>query len=283
VPDGIGQLGVPSSPPQRVCLLMTVRNRTRYLEAAIRSVLTQTFGDLLLIIVDDGSTDDTALVAEGVVAASASSHGGGRGERIPWAIVVRRVHEGRFAALRHAHELAAEIAPDALLGWVDSDDLLVDTAVAETVEYLDAHPACAMVYTQHLLIDEQSRVRGVGPRCLLPYSERGLLLTFVTHHFRLFRPEVYHAVGGVDASFAAAGDYDFCLKISERASIEHLARPLYCYREHEDSISTGRQLEQVACTVRAIEAAMARRGLDRTLSLRVSLQPKFSLEERPRQ
>lgn len=250
---------------------MTVRNRTRYLEAAIRSVLTQTFGDLLLIVVDDGSTDDTAAVAERVVASSAGK---------ARAMVVRRAHEGRFAALRHAHELAAKIAPDALLGWVDSDDLLVDTAVAETVAYLDAQPACGMVYTQHLLIDEQSRVRGLGPRCLLPYSERGLLLTFLTHHFRLFRPEVYRAVGGVDASFAAAGDYDFCLKVSERASIEHLARPLYCYREHEDSISTGRQLEQVACTVRAIEAALARRGLAESLRLSVRLNPIFTLVDR---
>lgn len=259
--------------PPRVCLLMTTRNRERFLEASIRSVLTQTFADLLLIVVDDGSTDQTAAVAERVVASSAGAAG-------PRAMVVRRGHEGRFAALRHAHELAAEVAPGALLGWVDSDDLLVDTAVAETVAYLDAHPACGMVYTQHLLIDEQSRVRGLGPRCLLPYSERGLLLTFLTHHFRLFRPEVYRAVGGVDASFAAAGDYDFCLKVSERAKIEHLARPLYCYREHADSISTGRQLEQVACTARAIEAALVRRGLDRSLRLRVSLQPVFSLEER---
>jgi len=263
------------TPAPRVCLLLTVRNRSRFLPAAIRSVLTQTFPRFHLIIVDDGSTDDSAALAEYLAAQDAATF-----SAPPRITLIRSPHIGRFAALHLAHTIAHQLAPAALLGWIDSDDLLIDSALAETVAYLDTHPACGMVYTQHINIDEHNRTSGLGPRCLVPYTPQALLLDFLTHHFRLFRPELYHAIGGVDASFTAAGDYDFCLKASEHTSIEHLPRPLYCYRIHDDSISTARRLEQIAGAARAIEAALHRRGLSNRLRLKLTIQSSFELIDR---
>jgi len=253
---------------------MTLHNRARYVAAAIRSVLTQTMADFQLIIVDDGSTDEAPDIAEKLAREDLSQVGRHR------VIVERAGVIGRFAALRRAHEIAAEFAPKAMLGWVDSDDLLIDTALEETAAYLASQPACGMVYTQHLLIDENTRLGGLGPRCLATYSPEALLLDFLTHHFRLFRPEVYNLVGGVDASYHTAGDYDFCLRISERARIDHLPRPLYCYRVHADSISLARSAEQRTSAARAIEAALHRRGLADHLQLVVTPESMFELVPR---
>src|SRR5687768_15416452 len=48
----------------RVSVVMAVYNGARYLEAGIRSVVTQEFGDSELVIVDDGSTDSTREIAQ---------------------------------------------------------------------------------------------------------------------------------------------------------------------------------------------------------------------------
>jgi len=260
--------------PPSVCVLMTLHNRARYVGAAVRSVLTQTMSDFRLIIVDDGSTDQAPDIAEQLARDDQRSSGRDR-------VTVERAGAiGRFAALRRAHEIAEQLAPKALLGWVDSDDLLVDTALEETIAYLTNQPACGMVYTQHLLIDENTRLSGLGPRCLAKYSATALLLDFLTHHFRLFRPEVYKLVGGVDATYKTAGDYDFCLRVSEQARIDHLPRPLYCYRVHADSISLGRRAEQTTSAARAITAALNRRGLADRLQLVVTPSSTFELVPR---
>ena len=45
-----------------VSVLMSVHNGARYAEAAIDSILAQTFSDFEFIIVDDGSTDETPTI-----------------------------------------------------------------------------------------------------------------------------------------------------------------------------------------------------------------------------
>jgi glycosyltransferase involved in cell wall biosynthesis len=264
----------PSAPDISVCLLMTLHNRARFVPAAIRSVLTQTLSTFHLIVVDDGSSDQAPDLVAQLAAEDAARLGRSR------VTLIRSPRIGRFAALALAHDAAARLAPSALLGWVDSDDLLVDTALAETTAFLQTHPSCGMVYTQHIIIDEANRPQGLGPRCLVPYSPQALLLDFLTHHFRLFRPSLYRDIGGVDSSFTSAGDYDFCLKASERTTILHLPRPLYCYRVHPESISLARRDEQTANAARAIEAALVRRGLADRLRLLVTPDRRFQLVDR---
>src|SRR4051812_1768744 len=43
----------------RITVVMPVHNAGRFLDAAIRSIVTQTFSDFEFVIVDDGSTDES--------------------------------------------------------------------------------------------------------------------------------------------------------------------------------------------------------------------------------
>src|SRR5262249_1891037 len=142
--------------------------------------------------------------------------------------VVEAPHQGLVKSLA----AAGRLAQGELVGWIDSDDLLVKDALEHCVRELDSRPDAAMAYTQHVLIAENNRQHGLGRKCLIPYSPDALLVEFMTHHFRLFRKSVYEAVGGIDESLQTSPDYDFCLKVSETGTIIHLERPLYCYRVH---------------------------------------------------
>ncbi len=249
----------------RVSIVMPVHNRSRYVDGAIASVLAQSFRDFELIIWDDGSTDDTPAICDRLADADPR---------------VRVFHEPRRTTAP-AMKLALAHARGRFLGWVDSDDLLLPGALEQTVAHLAAHPACGMVYTDHVIMNDRGERGAVGRRCSIPYSPTRLLVDFMTFHFRLIRREAFDLAGGIDDRFSAAYDYDFCLRLSECARIDHLAVPLYAYRVHDDAISTSRRLEQIDMSALAVRLAMARRGMDTTHELNVEIIGKFSIRQRP--
>lgn len=175
-------------------IIVPVFNGERYLADAIESVLAQADSDFELLIWDDGSTDQSFQIATSYA------------QRDPRVRAFTSAHCGHAAALNAA---TAQTSGH-YMGWVDSDDLLAPTALADTTLILDSHPAVGLVYTDYTVIDEQNRERKYGGRCLIPYSKEKLLESFMTFHFRLFRRRVFEQVGGVDESLECAVDYDLC-------------------------------------------------------------------------
>lgn len=245
----------------RVSVLMPVRDRDRFLEAAMRSVLTQSFSDLELLVMDDGSTDRSAELADRLAASD------------PRVKVFRRPARGVAPALAELYETASS----ELVGVVDSDDLLEKSALSKCVAALDVLPAVGVVYTQHLMIDEANQPKGLGYRSTISFDKDRLLVEFMTLAFRLVRRSVYRASGGIDATLPAAPDYDLCLKLSEHTRFHRIDEPLYLYRTHPEMISKARRAEQLAASRLAVERALVRRGLHATYRLDVDHAGQFRL------
>jgi glycosyltransferase involved in cell wall biosynthesis len=245
-----------------ISLIVTVYNRAHYLSLTLDSILAQTYADFELLIWDDGSDDHSVAVAQAYAR---------RDDRIR---IVAASHQGFPGSIRDA--VARTTAP--YVGWVDSDDLLAPTALAETIAVLNAHPNIGLVYTNHIIIDEHGNDKGLGRLCRIPYSKDRLLLDFVVMHFRLIRRSIYEQVGGIDPTFTTAEDYDLCLKISEITDIYHLPKALYYYRRHSGNV-TNQQLEVIRSAHQAITNALHRRGLDQHYHLKVT--PTFSLRPKP--
>jgi glycosyltransferase involved in cell wall biosynthesis len=250
-----------------ISLIITVYNRERYLAEAIESVLAQTRRDFELLIIDDGSTDGSVAIARRYEVQDSRVR------------VVAATHQGLTKTLKSAIAQTQGV----YLGWVDSDDLLAPTAIEETAAVLENQPHVGMVYTDYLVIDEHSTVKGLGKRCQIPYSKERLLVDFMTFHFRLIRREVYDFVGGIDLTFTVAPDYDLCLRLSEVTEIVQIKKPLYLYRNHRENVSHTKQFEQIQGTYLAIKKALERRGLADKLELEVQVQPKFVLRRKKRE
>ena len=237
-----------------ISLLIVNYNRERYLSAAIESVLAQTRSDFELLIRDDGSTDSSLNIAYGYAR---------KDKRL-------RILEGKHQGVAAARKAAISHATGKYLGWVDSDDYLAPSALAETAAILDANPGIGMVYTDHLYVDEEDNIKGLGQSCLIPYSKERLMLDFMTFHFRLIRRSVFEEVGGINTSCPYAYDYDLCLRISEVTTIEHLQKPLYYYRDHEAAISHQKRDAQVRDSYQAMTDALKRRGLANYFEIRMN-------------
>src|SRR5687768_13237437 len=105
----------------RVSLLIPAHNRERFVAAAVGSVLHQTLRHVELLVWIAGSTDATANIAERAAASD------------PRVKVVRSRHAGVCSSINSA----AKLLTGQYFGWVDSDDALAPTALAETVALLD--------------------------------------------------------------------------------------------------------------------------------------------------
>lgn len=252
--------------PPLVSIVMPVYNRERYLTAAISSVLNQTYRDFELLIWDDGSTDRSLDIAHDYAQQDARVR------------VIAAAHQGTAYALKGAYAAAK----GTYIGQVDSDDALDFRALELTVPVLNSHPEVGMVYTDHWEMNAGGQVQGVGHRCQIPYSPERLLIDFMTFHFRLLRRSVYEQIGGFREAFESIEDYDLCLRLSEVTEVWHLNQPLYYYRLHPTSVSSTRTIEQVLRSKLAINEAIGRRGLSDRYQLRVEVQARFFIDEKPR-
>ncbi|MFN6517039.1 MAG: CHAT domain-containing protein [Nostoc sp. CreGUA01] len=237
-----------------ISIVIVNYNREAYLQEAIASVLAQTWQDLELLIWDDGSSDGSVAIAKRY----AQQDGRVR--------VIQGHHQGVAAACKAAINQTS----GSYIGIVDSDDILAPTALAETAAVLNRYPETGFVYTDYLNIDADGKLLGYGHRCDIPYSREGLLVNFMTFHFRLMRRSVYDQVGGVNAFFTNTSyDYDLCLRLSEVAEVCRVKQPLYFYRIHSQSISVRRKTEQILWSKKAIAQALWRRGLANKLQIDV--------------
>ena len=254
-----------------VSLTVPIHNRDRYLAKTIASILAQTHTDFELILWDNHSTDRSLEIARHYASLD------------PRVRVVAAPHQGQTRSLHAAFALAT----GTYLGWVDSDDLLAPTALAETINLLNTHPQVGMVYTQYQTSNEHDRVFGLGQRCQIPYSKNRLLVEFMVFHFRLMRRSTFEQVGGINETCDFVQDYDLCLRFSEVTQIQQIQQPLYYYRTHPQSMSQQQQLDMITASQAAVIRALNRRGLSDRYALEVEiahvgtqLLGKFSLRKR---
>ncbi|MEG5055283.1 MULTISPECIES: glycosyltransferase [unclassified Microcoleus] len=255
-----------TTPDPKITIVIPVYNRERYLPTAIESVLGQTYKDFELLIWDDGSTDTSLAIA---------SRYAQRDSRIR---VIAAPHQG----VSHALKGAFAEAKGMYIGQVDSDDILDWRALELTVPILETYPEVGLVYTDYLDINQNGQILGLGHRCSIPYSKDRILIDFMLFHFRLIRRSVYEQVGGVNCEeYEIIPDYELCLRLTEITEVHKVSQPLYYYRHHPQTICKTKHIQQILLCQKAINQALERRGMSERYQLRVEVQARFFVEEKP--
>lgn len=203
------------TPDPLVSVVVPVLNGARFLGECLASLLAQDYPAVEIVVVDDGSSDRSAEIAE--------SFAGVR--------VLRRPHEG----LGRARNAGIRATTGPLIGFCDADDTWKPEKARLQVDYLQAHPSCAVVLCRQDTIIEP----GVEPPAwLVPDQIRGDL-DGISPTSGLFRREVLEHLGGFRTDMPMGADFNLLVRTRTAGfEIALIDRPLRARRIHDDNMTT---------------------------------------------
>ncbi|MFH2122635.1 MAG: glycosyltransferase [Pseudomonadota bacterium] len=245
-PDGRVQ-NLPGMP--LISIVVPVYNvEEHYLNNCIRSVVYQAYPHWELCLADDCSSQPhiRQLLEQ-------------------WAAKDKRIKATFLETnqgISKATNAAASLASGEYIAFLDNDDELTVDCLYQVVKVIGETRA-DLLYSDEDLIGADGRrfsvfyKPGFNPELLLSHN-------YITH-LMISRRTLFDTVGGLNAKYDGAQDYDLVLKLSEQAQqIVHLPQVLYHWRASETSTSINHEQKSYADEAgrNAVVAAMERRGIE---------------------
>jgi glycosyltransferase involved in cell wall biosynthesis len=212
-----------------VSLVIATFDHGRFLAEALDSALAQTLRGVEIVVVDDGSTDDTPEVL-------ARYKGRVR--------VIRQPNRG-LAAARNTGLASSR---GTYVSFLDADDVLSPTKLAEQVAVLERAPTVGWTYCDVLIETTASGARtraserfGYGTRMLEGWLFPELIHgNFIPAIAPLVRRTVLDAAGTFDERLTALEDWDLWLRMSLISEARYTPAVLACYRVRPGGMSEDR-------------------------------------------
>jgi glycosyltransferase involved in cell wall biosynthesis len=184
-----------------VSVIIPVYNRLLYLQAAIESVLAQTYQVFEIIVVDDGSIVDVMGVLRPFMG------------RVSY---LRQEHRGVAAA----RNLGVSASRGEYLAFLDSDDIFMPAKLERQLTDLLKNSQVAMAYSDEFLIDNSGntsssalRVKRTPPLPSGCIAKDFFVDSFIGTMTVFLRRSVFDEVGGFDESMLYNEDDDLWLRI----------------------------------------------------------------------
>jgi glycosyltransferase involved in cell wall biosynthesis len=223
--------------PPLITLVTPSFGQAAYLERTLQSVLGQDYPRLEYVVQDGGSRDGSAAILERYrarLARCSSAPDRGQG---------------------HALNQGFSETKGDVMGYLNSDDLLLPGALHEVAAAFARHPEVDVVYGHRIVIDEQDREIG---RWVLPTHDDAVLswADYVPQETLFWRRRIWQRTGArIDESFRFALDWELLLRFRDAgARFLRLPRFLGCFRVHPAQ-KTSSQMEELGL----VEMALLRR------------------------
>lgn len=198
-----------------VSVVVAAYNMGQYIDAAVRSVLDQTFTDLEVIVIDDGSSDDTPAVMGGF-------------DADPRVTYVRQQNAGQ----PRAKNAGVRAARGRFIAFCDADDMWVRSKLEKQIHRFQINQQAGVVYSQVATIDpagdRTGEISGDGPSGTV--LNELFVKNFVPFGTSVVRREVFDSIGMFDESLAMGIDWDLWLRAAVRWQFDFVDEPLYLYR-----------------------------------------------------
>lgn len=194
-----------------ISVIMSVHDDVGTLQAAIDSILTQTFSNLEFIIIDDGSRDGTAEL----LAAQSD----------PRLIVL---HNAICIGLPASLNRGLEVARGRFIARMDADDLSLPQRLEVQHRFLLDHPeigVCGSYIEKHFPARDKTRIVSY-PTDPEQIRQQIHLTCPMAHMTVLARRVVFDATGGYNPFYRRAQDVELWGRVALRFDISNVPEPL---------------------------------------------------------
>jgi glycosyltransferase involved in cell wall biosynthesis len=228
-------------------------NQSKFLEETIQSVLGQDYDRVEYLLIDGASTDNSLDIIRKYT------------QRLSY--WVSEPDRGQAQAINKG----LKQAKGDILGWLNSDDVLLPGTIRRAVETLQAHPDVDVVYGRLERMDEQGKS---VPTPILPKDRvefnRGTMLEecTVNQAGAFWRREMMEKVGLLNESLRYVMDYEYWIRIAIAGGrFKRLPETTARFRLTRDSKTVGQALPMAQEGMQVIQSFSAQPGLDERLGL----------------
>jgi len=209
-----------------VSIIMNCYNSDTYLNAAIDSVLNQTYKNFEIVFWDNCSTDDSAKIVK--------SYNDKR---------IRYFYAQEHTSLGEGRNLALEKVKGNFISFLDCDDLYLAEKIEETLKCFDDE--VALVYTNgYTLYHEEKTKKQFYKKNQLSGDvfEQWLVSYQVMIPSVMFKKEVLSSLDyWFDNRFNMIEEFDFFMRISKKYKVAYSHRKLCVWRAHEASLTWSKR------------------------------------------
>lgn len=203
-----------------VSIIVPCYNQAAYLPAAIESIIAQTYKNLEIIVVNDGSKDNTDEVAQ----------------RYEAVIYLEQVNQGVSTARNNG----LKIAKGKYIIFLDSDDVLLPTALESGVRMLERQPQTSFVSSRCELRTRSGKLLICSTKVSNPSYEELLRRNFIWHPASvMFRKDILCEIGGFDNKHNICADFDIYIRIARQHDIVCVSSINSIYYQTKNSLSSN--------------------------------------------
>ena len=219
-------------------VIIPTYNGSKYLAAALDSVVVQQDSSIECIVIDDGSTDDTLAIAKSYA------------KRLNLKLITKARAGNWVATTNHAlTEATGEYTC-----FLHQDDLWLEGRLDRVRKAIAAYPQASLYLHDSVFVDESGKPLGLwrcplaNKRRVVPADEaidKLLIQNFIAIPAPVFRCSAALKIGGLNEELWYTADWDFWLKLAALGDTCYIPQALAAFRVHGDS-QTIRRSSSVA-------------------------------------
>lgn len=200
-----------------IAIITPSYQQAQYLEETLQSVLEQNYPFLEYIVIDGGSTDGSKEIIEKYA-----------DQLHYW---VSEPDDGQSDAINKGFRRTEKAL---VVGWLNSDDLLLPDALLKVVRTFQNNPDAVMVYGDVQSIDQNGKV--INEMRYGDWQIEDLMQFNIIGQPAVFlRMQIVKALGGLDTSYHYLMDHHMWLRMAMEGDMIHLPEFLAQARFHEDA------------------------------------------------